>query len=272
VSAGLTANTLQQLEETETVFLDRRNRFLDHMLARFAEQFTEYALMLYSYSDSKDVAQDQLIKDKVAFLKDYPFMSYNKARSFNYKDPTKVCDPKNIAGLTMRIRRVLGMPDTEKVFIVEHLLLRPHNKPGTLLPEGDPLLPICIGPNCDVCGEEDPYSFRLTIVMNGETGLANSGIIFRRFAEQTIRKEIPAHLALKVCWVSTIQLKEFETKYCAWLAELSKPEPNKVTLSNLLKDLLTVFAALKNIYPPASLHDCVDGDDENRVYLNQTII
>ena len=272
VNAGLTANTLQQLEETETVFLDRRNRFLDHMLARFAEQFTEYALMLYSYSDSKDVAQDQLIKDKVAFLKDYPFMSYNKARSFNYKDPTKVCDATNIAGLAMRIRRVLGMPDTEKIFIVEHLLLRPHNKPGTLLPEGDPLLSICIGPDCDVCGEEDPYSFRLTIVMNGETGLANSGIVFRRFAEQTIRKEIPAHLALKVCWVSTIQLKEFETKYCAWLAELSKPEPGTVTLSNLLKDLLTVFTALKNIYPAASLHDCVDGDDENRVYLNQTII
>jgi len=268
----LTANELQQLEETDTVFLDRRNRFLDHLLARFAEQFTEYALMLYSYSTNKAVAQDQLIQDKIAFLKDYPFMSYNKARSFNYKDPTKVCDPTNIAGLTMRIRRLLGMPDTEKIFIVEHLLLRPHNKPGTLVPDGDPLLPICIGPNCDLCGEEDPYSFRMTIVLSGETGLANSGIAFRRFAEQTIRKEIPAHLALKVCWVSTKQLQDFETAYCAWLKELSKPEPDAVLLSNLLKDLLAIFTVLKNIYPAASLHDCVDGDDENRVYLNQTII
>lgn len=272
VNGGLTATVLQQLEETETVFLDRRNRFLDRLLARFAEQFTDYALMLYSYSTSKEVAQDQLIKDKIAFLKDYPFMSYNKARSFNYKDPAKMCDPENIAGLTMRIRRVLGMPDTEKIFIVEHLLLRPHNKPGTLIPDGDPLLSICIGPNCELCGEEDPYSFRMTIVLDGETGLANSGIAFRRFAEQTIRKEVPAHLALKVCWVSTKQLQDFEVKYCAWLKELSKPEPDAVQLSNLLKDLLALFAVLKNVYPPASLHDCVDGDDENRVYLNQTII
>ena len=272
IVSGLTANDLQQLEETETVFLDRRNRFLDHLLARFAEQFTEYALMLYSYSENKAVADDQLIKDKIAFLKDYPFMSYNKARSFNYKDPAHVCDSANIAGIAMRIRRLLGIPDTEKIFIVEHLLLRPRNKPGTLIPDGDPLLNICIGPDCDHCGEEDPYSFRLTIVLNGETGLANSGIAFRRFAEQTIRKEIPAHLAVKICWVSTKQLQEFETKYCAWLSELSKEEPDMVQLNSLLKDLLDIFKILKNVYPAASLHDCADGDDENRVYLNQTII
>ncbi|AEV96871.1 hypothetical protein A4D02_29940 [Niastella koreensis] len=272
VNTSLTANVLQDLEETNTVFLDRRNRFLDHLLARFSETFSEYALMLYSYSQSKAVAQDELIKDKIAFLKDYPFMSYNKARSFNYKDPTKVCDPTNIAGLTTRIRRVLGMPDAEKIFVVEHLLLRPRIKPSTLIPKGDPLLSICIGPNCELCGEEDPYSFRLTVVLNGETGLANSGIAFRRFAEQTIRKEIPAHLAIKICWVEKAKLDEFETKYCAWLKELSKVVPDTVTLSNLLTDLLAVFTKLKNVYPAASLHDCEDGNDENRVFLNQTII
>jgi len=26
------------------------------------------------------------------------------------------------------------------------------------------------------------------------------------------------------------------------------------------------------VYPPASLHDCADGNDENRVFLNQTIV
>ena len=68
----MTANVLQELEETNTVFLDRRNRFLDHLLARFSETFSEYALMLYSYSQNKAVAQDELIKDKIAFLKDLP--------------------------------------------------------------------------------------------------------------------------------------------------------------------------------------------------------
>ena len=36
--------------------------------------------------------------------------------------------------------------------------------------------------------------------------------------------------------------------------------------------LSNVFIELKNVYPPATLHDCVDGNDENRVLLNQTII
>ena len=383
------AAQVQILEESVDTYLDRRNRFLDHILARFAEQFNDYALMLYSYTESKAVADDKLIKDKINFLKDYPFMSYNKARSFNYKDPLHVCDRENIAGLAIRIRRLLGIPEynnyfeifaetdingnflnwrwrllnktgtvymisntkfidpqysvaeqkakaeiidiqkllidaaryetkldtqwqlnlldevlvlqashpvlfatqaeaedmrdeiiefvqailyEEKVLIVEHLLLRPRNLPGPLIPEGDALLPICIGPDCNLCGEEDPYSFRLTVVMNGEEGIANSGIEFRRFAEQTIRREVPAHLALKVCWVSKIQLEDFEEKYCAWLEELSKEKPDTVQLSDKLKELIAVFIELKNVYPPASLHDCVDGNDENRVYLNQTII
>jgi hypothetical protein len=381
---------LRQLNETETLRLDRKNRFLDHLLARFAEQFNDYALMLYSYIGQKEVADDKLIKDKIAFLKDYPFMSYYKARSFNYKDPSKVCSPDNIAGLALRIRRLLGIPEfamlfelydektgpatferhwrllddqgktllksktiftdpivsvseekmkaeistvrklitdatkyqviqqtdwvvnvldsssqviattgaifpdqpaaetardaiiafagkmfvAEKIHIVEHILLRPRNKPGASspVPEGDPLLPICIGKDCHLCGEEDPYSFRLTVVLNGEEGIANSGIEFRRFAEQTIRMEVPAHLGVKICWVSKEQLTSFSTLFCDWLKELSKETPDEVALSAKLKALIDLFSKLKNVYPPASLHDCVDGNDENRVYLNQTII
>jgi hypothetical protein len=160
----------------------------------------------------------------------------------------------------------------EKVMIVEHLLFRPANAPGGAFPDGDPLLPVCLSSDCHLCGEQDPYSFRLTIVMNGEEGLANKGIEFRRFAEKTIRMEVPAHLGVKICWVSTIQLMEFEKLYCAWLAELSKPQPSPMVLHQKLEELLNVFNVLKSVYPKATLHDCVDGDDENRVFLGQTII
>lgn len=379
---------LDGLTEDSLSFLDRRNRFLDHLLARFAEQFNDYALMLYAYTDNKQVADETLINDKVAFLKEYPFMSRNKARAFNYKDPATVCSNTNIAGLKTRIERLLGFRQPEdyfqlyeekdtdgvsferrwrladggkiylssstryydttietanalaeaeikqvlkyitdesryeikkekkwvlnltdptgeviatrkqhfskkadaeaamkelidfakkmllagEVFIVEHLLLRPRNKPGGAFPNGDPLLPICIAPNCALCGEEDPYSFRMTIVMNGKVGIANQGIEFRRFAEQTIRQEVPAHLGVKICWVSDTQLQKFEELYCSWLAELAKEEPDAVALHNKLSALLAEFVKLKSVYPKASLHDCADGDDENRVYLNQTIV
>jgi hypothetical protein len=60
--------------------------------------------------------------------------------------------------------------------------------------------------------------------------------------------------------------------YCTWLDELGKPKPDPVLLSFRLNQVLDVFGRLKSVYPPAYLHDCVDGNDENRVFLNQTVI
>jgi hypothetical protein len=160
----------------------------------------------------------------------------------------------------------------EKIFIVEHLLLRPRNIPGIVFPDGDPLLSVCLDAGCSDCDERDPYSFRITVVLNGEDGLANKGIEFRRFAEQTIRMETPAHLGLKICWVSKKELAEFSQVYCSWLAELAKPEPDAVTLHTRLEALIEVFTNLNNVYPQATLHDCIDGNDDNRVFLGHTAI
>ncbi len=387
---GLNASSLQQLSENESTFLNRRNRLLDHLMARFAENFNAYALMLYSFSDSKAIADEKLIEDKISFLKDFPFMSANRAKAINYKQQGGVCSSQNVSGLEVRIRRLLGISPgidffelyeekdiddvsnelrwrlknedgqimlsastryfagdyekslakavaeikqvkkylvtparydvkkiktwvvnltdetgetiatrkqpfktradaekardaiiefgkkvlaADKIYVVEHLLLRPRQVPLLpLFPGGDPLLSICIPDDCKLCGEEDPYSFRLTIVLSGETGIANSGIEFRRFAEATIRAEIPAHLGVKICWVSVNQLLEFEALYCDWLSELAKPTPDDFQLHEKLKDLLLLFENLKSVYPEARLHDCKDGDDSNRVFLGQTII
>jgi hypothetical protein len=387
---GLDANQLHGLAETPELFYDRRNRFLNHLLARFAENFNDYALMLYAYADTKAVADPKLVNDKVNFLQAFPFISANRARGINIKQPAQVCSSQNVAGLQVRIQRLLGIDAfgghitwqqeygadgillarrwclksedgelllcgstnyinqnptlaaqkaqaeiavvkkyiadetryllteetqwlvnltntanevlatakqafaskaaaemavaaiiafaeklllADKVFVVEHLLLRPRNSPS--LPNfanGDPLLTICIPGNCALCGDEDPYSFRLTVVLSGETGIANSGIAFRKFAEKTIRTEVPAHLAVKICWVSNVQLQAFEQVYCAWLTELAKPEPDAILLHQKLTALLLVFEQLKSVYPEARLHDCVDGDDSNRVFLDNTII
>lgn len=274
---GVTESDLLSLLETPASFTERRNAFLDHLLARFAESFSDYALMLYTAYGSEQKAGEQLITDKIHFLQSFEFMSRNRGRSLNYRDPAGVCVSGNISGLEQRIRVLLGIPDAGsggegKVFVVEHILLRPRNLPSPAFPDGDPLLPVCIPPDCAQCGEDDPYSYRLTIVLNGEEGLANQGIRFRRFAERTIRQEVPAHLAVKICWVSAEQLAAFETVYCAWLQELNKEQPKALPLHQKLVALLKEFAALKSVYPSATLHDCVDGDDENRIYLNSTSI
>ena len=380
-AAGFTPALLQGLAENEVTFMDRRNRFLDQLLSRFAEQFADYAAMLYTFSSNTAVAMETLVKDKISFIKDIPLMTSDRARSFNYKLPGEVCEETNQAGLATRIRRLLGLKDLEehfeivhtsgsaasswqyrgddgevyftsnatfpgddpseiqnsislaaislsdqskyivkdksgfilelvdadgeplgssahhfdtaeeaeahrdllvkmvssilesvKIHIVEHLLLRPRNRPGGVIPGGDPLLSICIPPDCALCGQEDPYSFRITMVMNGEAGIANQRIEFRRFAEHTIRMEVPAHLGVKICWIDTKHMALFEEKYCAWLKELAGEKISATDLSTALKNFLEVFQDLKSVYPPASLHDCVDGDDNNRTFLGQTII
>ncbi len=266
---GFDAGKLQALSESRFEFLDRRNRLLDHLLARFAESFSDYALMLYRYAEDKTEARTQLIGRKIAFLKNLPAMTHDRAKAFDYTAPAAICGgaPENAAGLSVRIKGLLGLkPPDDRVFVVEHLLLRPRRD------NIDPLLPICIPPGCEMCGEEDPYSFRLTVVICGEGGLENSRIDWRRFAERAVRMEVPAHLAAKICWVSKDQMDAFEDVWCAWLGELAKDAPDKAVLAGLLEDLLAVFNALKSVYPPASLHDCVDGNDENRVFLNQSII
>ena len=389
---GLDSAALQGLIESREMFLDRRNRFLDHLLARFAENFNDYALMLYSYTEDKDIADSQLIENKISFLQQFPTLSRDRAKSFNYKNPSMVCNNENVAGLVKRIQQLLGYGSAystyaqiyevnedvgdeyefrwrltddvekiylssnakyvdeneklarqkaaqdidkvfrfitklsnykikqvtkfvlslvddhnaiiatrkqnfnteaeamaardeiiafanqiiaaEKIFIVEHILLRPRNIPDAAspFPAGDPLLAVCLNAQCSDCDERDPYSFRITLVLNGEDGLANKGIEFRRFAEQTIRMETPAHLGLKICWVSKKELKEFGELYCSWLAELAKPESDALTLHNRLDELLKVFTDLNNVYPPATLHDCIDGNDDNRVFLGHTAI
>jgi hypothetical protein len=265
---GFTPATLQALSESPFEFLDRRNRLLDHLLSRFAESFSDYALMLYREAENKTEARKQLIGKKIAFLKNLPAMTHDRAKAFDYTVPAAICDSgsTNAAGLSVRIKGLLGLKPEDRVFVVEHLLLRPRRD------DLDPLLPICIPPGCEMCGEEDPYSFRLTVVMCGEGGLENSRIDWRRFAEHAVRLEVPAHLAAKICWVSTDQIDTFEEAWCDWLEELAKDTPDKAVLAGLLETLLAVFNALKSVYPPASLHDCVDGNDENRVFLNQSII
>jgi hypothetical protein len=299
-TAALTPSAIAALLETPAQAHVRRNLFLDHLLARFGEQFSEYALLLTSAA-GEAVAQERLIENKIAFLRRYPEISHDRARAFNYTAPA--CTAGNAPGIKARIRLLLGHPDlaftmkagaasagkftvdyslvdgigkhwldgslsvaaasdaaalqaayrllleqmirtnawtiapggdgkftlalhdaaateighaaqpfavqgeavpvrealrawsaSERIIVVEHLLLRPRFI-------GDALYPACCDGPCDTCGNEDPYSFRLTWVMPGWSGPYTDNLDLRRYAERTIQQETPAHLLPKTCWV-----------------------------------------------------------------------
>lgn len=205
----LDAGQLQQMVETEAVKLDRRNRFLDHLMARFGEQFNEYTLQLTNYLGQQTAARE-LIRDKIDFLKDYPLVSRDRAKGLNYKNNPLA--PRNQAVLRKRIALLLGLKSEmeEKILIIEHLLLRPRFP-------GDALMEVCLDKNCITCGNEDPYSFQLTVVMPGWMAPFDKNIELRRFADRTIRQEIPSHLSDRICWVSKQQYETFQPAWEEWL-------------------------------------------------------
>lgn len=296
LTQGLGLTELQAMTETQVEFYQRRNRFLDHVMARFGEQFKEYALLLTRFQGPAK-AQDRLIADKITFLNAYPSISHDRGKAFNYTLPVS---QDNQSGIKKRVSLLLGFPDLrfdwtitgpdggpyavayllhdsqqkgwlsgnlnlaatdaelaaqsahhrlltalsrpasftitaaagkyrlrvkapngpllgrsallskaeaidlqsellawaahERAIVVEHLLLRPKFP-------GDALYPVCPDGDCRLCGDEDPYSFRLTWVMPGWTAPYNDNLELRGFADRTLRKETPAHLLAKICWV-----------------------------------------------------------------------
>ncbi|MDY0026571.1 MAG: hypothetical protein RBS33_11340 [Lentimicrobium sp.] len=299
ITNGLTTTGLEGMAETLNEFRERRNRFLNHLMSRFGEQFSEYALLLNNLQGTA-VAAERLIENKTAFIKAYPTISHDRGKAFNYRKD--FCDSENQAGLMKRVSLLLGFPDlkfsfaaevsgsttfgvnfdltdsfgrtlligntiveaadaraaeniarkmilrqmiqpaayeiatsagkytlklkdknrsllatlsaafdskqeaqammdelvgwssNERAIVAEHLLLRPKFP-------GDALYPACSDGSCATCGDEDPYSFRLSLVMPAWAGAFTTNLDMRRFADKTIQQEIPSHLLGKICWV-----------------------------------------------------------------------
>ncbi len=101
------AETIQQKTEDEPTFLARRNKFLDHLLARFAENFNEYVWTMYAHDRSN--ASSEAVRAKREFLRDYPELSENRGGAFNYALAKQLWDTDNISGLSRRLGRLLGI-------------------------------------------------------------------------------------------------------------------------------------------------------------------
>lgn len=108
VDAALNPASLQQLIETRAEFLDRRNRFLDHLLARFGESFGDYAMALTDL-EGQSRARADLVQAKVTFLRELPRIGHDRGKAFNRA--VAPCDPDNASGLQQRVNLLLGLPD-----------------------------------------------------------------------------------------------------------------------------------------------------------------
>jgi hypothetical protein len=122
-------NRWQQLYEPKDVFEDRRSRFLDHLLARFAESFNDYALLMYkiNYEERTEEKIDftEITKAKIRTLNDYVDISSNRGRAFNYfpqnddftVDTARLWDTNNVSGLEKRISLLTGIEKYTRRFL-----------------------------------------------------------------------------------------------------------------------------------------------------------
>jgi hypothetical protein len=375
-----------RLTETEEQFLERRNRALDHLIARFAERFADYALLSFRLSGDRLKTSAELIDDKIDFLAEYPKLSRERGQAANIRPetPALVWDSENISGLERRAGRLLGIDtllrrdlhcaghlaallsiepagpafrivirgtdnavlfasnetfataaaatnaanalysglrseaafdiaqtqgattftlrivsgatplthnttfdteadatraaraiidrydallasdlcNSEGMHLVEHILLRP-------AAAGDRLMSVCLGADCTACGDEDPYSFRVSVVLPYWPERFRN-LHFRALLERTLREEAPAHVLVKVCWISQQQMIEFDAAFRAWLTAKAAADPDPAALHDTARDLIVVMEGLKTVYPAATLHDCDEGEDETIVRLGST--
>ncbi len=168
--------------------------------------------------------------------------------------------------------------EAEGFHLIEHVLLR-------LRTTADPFLPVQVEVEDECCPPvRDPYSFRVSIVLPSWSPRFRD-MKFRRFVEDTLRREAPAHIYPRICWINHEQMKNLEMALEEWQGRLASlahdagacvnedetrtgrlplPAPGEADdgYAASLEKLIGTLYQLTNVYPLAQIHDCqeVDGD------------
>lgn len=174
----------------------------------------------------------------------------------------------------------------EGFYVIENILALPHhlqNIPNTL----NQCLPLCVDENCHSCGPLDPFSYQITIVFPGWTSRF-SNIDFRNYMEALIRRELPAHILPKICWIGHMEgmqdhkegepapPNDMETLQKSWkkfLISKNNKSNNYHASLTTTKELWCSMSQLNTIYGSGTLHDCDNEETEenkNRIILNRS--
>lgn len=102
-NAGLSDELISTLDDN----IARRNDILDHLLARFAEQFSEYAFVLQELYGA--TAQEMLIDSKEQFLAEYVQLSRRRGKGYDILGAA--WDTENVSGVQHRVSRLSGIAD-----------------------------------------------------------------------------------------------------------------------------------------------------------------
>ena len=168
-----------------------------------------------------------------------------------------------LQALNLAVKFLLEEFHQEHLYVVEHILLRPQriSVPNECLMT--PIKSRC--PQAD----SDPYSFRATVVLPyWPKRFQHRG--FRQHVERTLRSEAPAHVALRICWVSMPDMIEFKVAWENWLSVTANPATETAVLHGALRNLVASLEGLRSVYPSATLREFGEPDGGLPVILDNT--
>lgn len=251
----------------EDTIMERKNAVMDHLLSRFNEVFVDYSLLRYVSGDDKlDFNLQDAVSDKARFLASYPEISSQRSQGVMLSafaaDPSlwhygpiekKIANKLGINQMPDILSRIDG--DREESFnesfglhILEHNLLVPTGF-SRLTPEV--FLRLVLEDNPEQLAA-DPYTAQVTVALPGWMKITRHSY-FRAIVEDLVMEEIPAHISVKICWLSRDVMRDIETAYPNYIASLWKGEAQKTTEN--LTAVLEAMSRFRNIYPMSVVYD-----------------
>lgn len=246
--------------------LDRINRSLTHLLARFSESTLDANLLQFQkvfafYRDSlvtsapsgMSIGSDFVMKLvalkqatlKASLLADYPRLSRLRSGGANYLNIDIYSH--FTASLSHRILRFLGVNKTNT------MPLATGNREGFYLLESTLLWP---GRN-DENLQADANTLYF-VMPDWPTRFAHSG--FRALLEQQIVRESPAHQNVVVIYLNRVQMSTFEQLFFTWLNAMTQC-PFPVYDGSELISLGDTYEMDWLVELVSSLRDCIDNLD-----------
>jgi len=152
----------------------------------------------------------------------------------------------------------------EGMYLIENILLRPDpNVPN------DPFLPICVDPDSGDGADMDPYSYRIQIILPAGVGRFR-GMDFRRFVEEVIREETPAHILPRICWIDMSAMTTLQPVYRAWI-EL-RSGANTTERTRKIGNLMRALNSARNVYPARRLRECADAKGGPQFIVGRAVL
>ncbi len=103
---------IQELTENKEEYISRRKQFLDHLLARFGEEFTDYTLLQYKGKLSETELDEEMINDQSSYINEFAELSRNRGKAFNYLEPS--WNTNNVSGFEKRVSLLAGINNYQR--------------------------------------------------------------------------------------------------------------------------------------------------------------